>query len=298
MPSKAGQFDFGANWRRYLGSLTPQRIAVAEASLQDAFGLDSFDGRSFLDVGCGSGLFSFAACRLGARVHSFDANPTSVECAHALRGRLDESAAKRWTIEQGDALSRAYMEGLEPADMVYSWGVLHHTGDLDKALENVVIPLRPSGSLYIALYRRKSWKTPAWTAVKKAYCSNRLGRALVLGTFIPGFVVYGALADALTRPRVNPIRRYSEYYQERGMSPVWDWVDWLGGYPYEASEPQEIVEALSRQGLSLFGCRLVSSSMGNHEYLFVRDPARHEAERSRPWLYWKPSKSEPLPVQP
>ena len=293
MPIVGGRFDFGSNWRRFLGSLTPERIEVAERSLQDAFGCESLAGRRFLDVGCGSGLFSLAASRLGADVHSFDFNPVSVACAETLRERYPPRGA--WTIEQGDALSPDYMASLEPADIVYSWGVLHHTGDQWSALRNVLLPLAPGGLLYLALYRRKGWKTPVWSLVKRAYCSGPLGQALVLGTFVPGIVVHGALADALTRPRVSPTRRYRDYYRERGMSPVWDWVDWLGGHPYETSTPAEVIAHYERAGLQLVGCRLVESSMGNHEYLFTADASAHVAGRERPWRYWAPTPEAPLP---
>src|SRR5271165_5742327 len=81
------RFEFGKNWQRFLAVLNPERIARAEASLKTALRLDSLDGARFLDAGSGSGLFSLAASRLGARVHSFDYDPASVACTAELRRR-------------------------------------------------------------------------------------------------------------------------------------------------------------------------------------------------------------------
>lgn len=142
-PTSDGErrFRFGANWKRFLRSLTPERLATAEDSLRHALGVDDLRGKRFLDIGCGSGLFSLSAARLGASVHSFDYDQDSVECALDLRARYAPEA--EWSIERGDALDRGYLGGLGTFDVVYSWGVLHHTGDLWSALDNALIPLEP-----------------------------------------------------------------------------------------------------------------------------------------------------------
>src|SRR5215213_9811475 len=108
-------------------------------------------GRTFLDVGCGSGLFSLAALRLGAaRVHSFDYDDESVAATRELAFRTGSDAAD-WTIERGDATDAAYMSRLGEFDVVYSWGVLHHTGAMWTALGNTVERVAAAGLLYIAL---------------------------------------------------------------------------------------------------------------------------------------------------
>lgn len=289
------RFEFGANWKRFARRISPRQIEVAEASVRQAFGLERLDGMRLLDVGCGSGLFSLAASRLGAEVHSFDYDQNSVECAESLRERY--SAGAGWTIERGDALDLPYLEALGKFDLVYSWGVLHHTGAMWQALDNVRIPLAEGGLLYIALYRTKGWRTDVWTAVKRTYVANPLGKAAVLGTFIPGMVAYGAAADMLTRPRHQPLKRYVDYFRERGMNPVWDWVDWLGGYPYETVTAREVIEFYAQRGLALYGCKLAESSMGNHEFLLSADPEAHHESRTLPWESWRPTPEEPLPSE-
>src|SRR5271154_68122 len=81
------RFAFGENWRRFLSVLDESRVASAEDSLRSMLEVSDLRGKTFVDVGCGSGLFSLAARRLGARVHSFDYDPQSVACALELRQR-------------------------------------------------------------------------------------------------------------------------------------------------------------------------------------------------------------------
>jgi 2-polyprenyl-3-methyl-5-hydroxy-6-metoxy-1,4-benzoquinol methylase len=122
------RFRFGENWWSFLKTLDDDRIAEAERSLTTMLGRASLAGLTFLDVGCGSGLFSLAAMRLGAaKVHSFDFDPVSVACAESLRERFFAGTA-RWSIERGSATDAAYVASLGAWDVVYSWGVLHHTG--------------------------------------------------------------------------------------------------------------------------------------------------------------------------
>lgn len=121
------RFGFGANWMRFLAVLDDDRIAEAVASLKDMLGVETLAEKTFLDIGCGSGLFSLAARQLGARVCSFDYDPQSVNCAAGLRRRYFPDDPD-WVIERGSALDRHFMEQLGTFDIVYSWGVLHHTG--------------------------------------------------------------------------------------------------------------------------------------------------------------------------
>src|SRR6476620_8267566 len=141
------RFAFGRNWRRFLSVVDDDRIAIAQKALQGMLETNRLDGLRFLDVGCGSGVFSLAATRLGASVHSFDYDPQSVACATMLKKRF--AADREWVIEEGSVLDATYLHGLGQFDVVYAWGVLHHTGSMWSALENVAPLVKARGALFI-----------------------------------------------------------------------------------------------------------------------------------------------------
>jgi 2-polyprenyl-3-methyl-5-hydroxy-6-metoxy-1,4-benzoquinol methylase len=131
--AQGNRFEFGANWALFLGLMNDERIDQAVESLKMMLGVSDLQGRRFLDAGSGSGLFSLAARKLGATVHSFDFDPASVACTKELKRRYfpDDGA---WTIEEGSVLDQEYLLRLGQFDVVYSWGVLHHTGAMWQAL--------------------------------------------------------------------------------------------------------------------------------------------------------------------
>ncbi len=163
---QAGErFEFGANWARFLAHLDEDRIGTAMQSLRSALGVLDLSGRRFLDAGSGSGLFSLAARRLGAAVVSFDYDPQSVACTRKLR-QLYSPEDALWCVEQGSVLDSEYLESLGKFDVVYSWGVLHHTGDMWRALENVLIPLSEAGTLFISIYNDQGSWSRRWLKLK------------------------------------------------------------------------------------------------------------------------------------
>lgn len=261
------RFAFGANWSRFLTVLDDERIARAEQSLQAMLGLERLDGKTFVDIGCGSGLFSLAAMRLGAaRVHSLDYDPQSVACAAELKRRYFPDA-QTWTVERGDALDRASMEALGKWDVVYSWGVLHHTGNMWRALDNASQLVRPGGTFFISIYNDQGRTSRFWTAVKRAYNFGVAGRAAVSAVFIPYWAARWLAADAV-RLR-NPLRRYREYRSHRGMSAWYDWHDWLGGYPFEVARPEEIFDFFSKRGFTLQKLKTCGGGLGCNEFVFT-----------------------------
>ncbi len=134
IPPTEDRFAFGENWLRFLQTVDEPRIEAAMQGLRQMLGVERLDGQTFLDIGCGSGLSSLAAARLGATVVSFDYDESSVACSRELKCRFAADAAN-WTIGKGSAIDVDYMQSLGKFDIVYSWGVLHHTGDQAKALE-------------------------------------------------------------------------------------------------------------------------------------------------------------------
>jgi len=133
---KGSRFKFGTNWKSFLNTLTDERIQIAEDSIKEMLSVDDLKGKRFLDIGCGSGLFSLCAYRLGADVVSLDYDPDSVACADFLKTNYDTGLANTWRVFEGSALDDKLFENLQDFDIVYSWGVLHHTGEMHHALEN------------------------------------------------------------------------------------------------------------------------------------------------------------------
>ena len=167
------RFAFGENWTRFVKGLNEDKIRFAEQALADMLQCEDLKGKTFLDIGSGSGLSSLAARRLGAQVHSFDYDPQSVSCTQQLKAKYHPDD-ELWQVERGSALDGEYLASLGCFDIVYSWGVLHHTGDMWSAFAGAAPLVKDGGTLYIAIYNDEGWKSRFWYRVKKAYCRNFL----------------------------------------------------------------------------------------------------------------------------
>jgi 2-polyprenyl-3-methyl-5-hydroxy-6-metoxy-1,4-benzoquinol methylase len=276
--ARGERFEFGENWSRFLAALDEERIREAEDSLKRMLEVESLAGQSFLDIGSGSGLFSLAARRLGARVHSLDYDPRSVACTRELRRRYFPEDPG-WKVEEGSALDADYIRSLGLFDVVYSWGVLHHTGEMWKGLENAQLPVRPGGRLFVAIYNDTGTQAARWKWIKKTY--NRLPRLLR-----PPFAALAIAPDELKPAlrallRLRPaeyVRRWTGYDKNRGMSRWRDIVDWVGGYPYEVATPDEIFDFYRARGFTLTRLKCGGVGLGCNEFVFVRDGGRQRHE--------------------
>ena len=265
------RFEFGKNWMAFLSVLDDERIATAEASLKEMLECEDLKGKRFLDIGSGSGLFSLAARKLGARVHSFDFDSNSFACTKELRRRYFPGDHD-WRVEQGSALDADYVSSLGKFDIVYSWGVLHHTGEMWRALENAVLPVATGGKLFIAIYNDTGSQARRWHWIKKKYC--RLPRALKTPFAIAAIAPeeFKALSrSVLTLRPMDYVRSWTAYKNGRGMNRWYDIIDWVGGYPYEVATVDQIFDFYKQRGFSLLKIKSGKVGLGCNEFVFERN---------------------------
>ncbi len=263
-------FSFGKNWQSFLKSLNNGKIREAEDSLLHFLGgKEALLEKTFVDIGCGSGLFSLAAYRLGAkRVVSVDIDDASVACANFLREKAH--TPPEWEIRTGSALDKEFLLSLGTYDIVYSWGVLHHTGDMYQALTNVTSLVAPNGKLYIALYndnkRILEGSSQFWLNIKRLYNSSPLVGKKTLELFYTLYYIIGLSVNF-----INPVVYIKNYQSLRGMNFFTDIKDWLGGYPYEYASAEKITSYFKTLG---FQCLKTNParSIGCNEFLFVKKP--------------------------
>ncbi len=250
------RFAFGQNWQRYMASVDDGQIAAAGESLTELLGVDDLTGKWFLDIGCGSGVFSQAARRLGAEVHSFDYDSNSVACTAALRDR--DGGDDGWRVEQGSVLDHDYMVALGKFDIVYAWGVLHHTGELRQATVNAALTVANGGTLVLAIYNDQGWISRYWLAVKRLYNSNAVARGAVVAFHLPYLFAARALVRAVR----------GQLALDRGMSLWHDMIDWLGGYPFEVATPEEVKAFAEGCGFRQVTVKTCGSRHGCNEFVF------------------------------
>ncbi|MEZ5305862.1 MAG: class I SAM-dependent methyltransferase [Pyrinomonadaceae bacterium] len=258
------RFEFGKNWKEYLSTLTDEKQIISRQSMAELLETDDLEGKTFLDIGSGSGLSSLSARSMGATVSSFDFDPNSVECTRSLKASFFEED-KDWSVTEGSVLDKEFLESLGQFDIVYSWGVLHHTGSMWEAISNASERVRPGGTFFIALYNDQGKKSVMWKRVKEIYCSGTLGRWAMSAVFLPYFAFWQLVQSV--RTGTNSFR---EYKQNRGMNVTHDWYDWLGGLPFEVAGIEETVEFMRERGFELKNLKSANGSLGNNEFVFKR----------------------------
>ncbi len=262
-------FSFGKNWQKFLAHcLAEERMAEAASSLKNFLNMPDLAGKVFMDAGAGSGLFSYAAHQLGAaHVVSFDVDSFSVQCCRHLH-KLSGSP-ESWIVLEGSVLDDTLLKRLKPADIVYSWGVLHHTGDMWTAIRNTASLVKSGGLFYIALYNKTSMSR-FWAWEKRFF--NRSPRPVK-------WIIEGAFMALSVGKKVvtlkNPVREIRDYQKgRRGMSWHTDITDWLGGYPYECATADEVFEFCKRElGMKLENLR-TTNGRGINEFLFRKPSAQ------------------------
>ncbi len=262
------RFAFGENWTYFLKVLNEQRVQEAVDSLKTILDVDRLDGKSFLDIGSGSGLFSLAARRLGAKVFSFDYDPQSVACTKELKRRYFEKD-KNWDVQTGSVLDKKYLSSLGKFDIVYSWGVLHHTGEMWAALENVDANVAAKGKLFIALYNDQGRASKLWWLIKKTYVA--LPKTLRWLVLIPCYIRLWGPSMIRDFISLRPFKTWFSYKKNRGMAPHRDVIDWVGGFPFEVSKPEQIFDFYKKRNYHLFALKTCGSGHGCNEFIFQRN---------------------------
>jgi 2-polyprenyl-6-hydroxyphenyl methylase/3-demethylubiquinone-9 3-methyltransferase len=259
-------FDFGSNWERLVDRLTEEHVQSAVRDISGFLERDSLKGLSFLDVGCGSGLSSLAAYRMGAsEIISVDLDPKNIRNLQLIREKFRVPETARWTAYPASILDTK----LPQADIVYSWGVLHHTGKMWEGVRNCMSLVKPGGYLYLMLYR-DSLLAATWKRIKYLHSISPKPiksalEASYAALWISGLTIRG-------RNPVKFIRNYSR--NARGMEFYLDAIDWVGGYPFEYASAQEVCSFV--KGFELVrinppaGGKPVGFIGVNHQYLFRR----------------------------
>ena len=258
-------FDFGSNWRHYSArALTTSRVEGAREAFSVLTSGIELKSRSFLDVGFGQGLTALCAADAGAAVYCLDVNPRCAEALELTSQYFLPEAKEKLTLISGSILSAIDVSQLREKsgsgyDVVHSWGVLHHTGDMEKAFANCVGLVKPGGQLIVAIYNRH-WSSPLWGCIKRVYCRlPRIGQKTMIWLFVP--VIY--LAKLLVTRR-NPLEK------ERGMDFLVDIVDWVGGYPYEYATVDEVLDLGTKYGLKMLRVAPARVPTGCNEFVFTK----------------------------
>ena len=250
-------FDFGENWSQYSEiALTQESLDSAISSMQTLVGIESLENLSFLDVGCGSGLFSIAAHKLNAtKVVGIDINPVCIDVSN--RNSQKYSPDSSIIFRKGSALDPNLLPEYGQFDIVYTWGSLHHTGSMWNAIFEVSKLVKPNGIYALSIYN-KHFTSPIWKMIKRTYnFMPGVGKKIIIAKFVA--IIF--IAKYLVTGR-NPFEK------ERGMDFKYDVVDWVGGFPYEYAKPQEIIDFLGELDIKLIRYFPAQVPTGCNEFVF------------------------------
>ncbi len=259
------QFDFGKNWKAFSReALTSVKIDQAKADFMHLLDGVPLKGKTFLDIGFGQGLSILLARYYGAKVVGNDINPT---CRDALA--LTAKALKTTTdirICMGSILDTSVCDLVRKEspdergfDIVHSWGVLHHTGNLKKALETAMSLVTQEGYCVLALYNTH-WTSWIWRIIKWTYCkSPKCIQKFLVALLYPVIMIAKAI-----------VTRQDPFKQSRGMDFYFDVVDWVGGYPYEYMTVDECKAVFKKANFECIRVIEATVPTGCNQFVFKR----------------------------
>lgn len=253
-------FNFGANWQEFSeNSLDADKFKAAVDSLQKLIGTEKIKDTSFLDIGCGSGIFAIAASMLCAKkVIGIDISKESIAASMNNKSRF--APQNNISFLHKSIFDEDVFE-LGTFDIVYSWGVLHHTGNMYGAIDRAC-RFAAAGSIFVIAIYNKHWSSSGWKRIKWFYnVMTKPIKTLMIWVF---YLVI-ALAKLIVT-RKNPFTK-----KKRGMSFYHDIVDWVGGYPYEYAGKDDIIKYMAGKGFNCIKYVKPSVPTGCNEFVFLHE---------------------------
>ncbi|HUS03583.1 MAG TPA: class I SAM-dependent methyltransferase [Chitinophagaceae bacterium] len=251
-------FSFGQNWKDFLNTVGEAEIRKAIDDIKEWLG-DDISEKRVIDVGCGSGIHSLAFSLMGVKeLISFDYDLKSVQATQEMWERA--GSPHNWKVLHGSILNKEFLIQLGKFDLVYSWGVLHHTGEMWNAIENAINLVDKSGSFLIAIYIKGPKYQKHLKTKRKYNRATPFVKKIMVWRYILSVIVYRL------RTGKNPFSWNEK--KERGMNVYNDIVDWLGGLPYEVAGREEIVKFFADRKLELQKISVAQSEGGCSTYLF------------------------------
>lgn len=260
------KFEFGKNWQSFLDNyFSRESVEASKIGLAEFLAPTTLVGKTFVDFGSGSGLHSLSALELGAsNVTSIDADQEAVKCAESLKE--NSPYKERWKISKGSLLDGDFLKSLGLFDVVYCWGVAHHTGNMWEALDSISKNVKDNGLLYVAIYNNVEGRlgSKMWYQVKKFY---NQAPSVIKNMMEWTYISYNFLFLILHLK--NPFVVIKNYKIKRGMAWTTDLVDWLGGYPYEYASVKEIFDFYTKRGFELKNIK-TTNYIGCNQFLFLK----------------------------